>query len=74
VSDKPQPIMTDTLWRALVDAGVFQEDERIRRFVIDGKAREPLIIYVERYGDTRLLDVALTLDGVEIRSVEQVEP
>jgi hypothetical protein len=57
--------------KALVEAGVFREDEAIRRVVIDAQA-EPhgaVVMYVERWGDTRLLDVATTLDGVEIRGV-----
>jgi hypothetical protein len=66
---KPRVITTNTFWRALVDAGVFREDETISRIVIDAKAGDAVIMYVERWGDTRLLDVALTLDGVEIRGV-----
>jgi hypothetical protein len=65
-------ITGDTLWRALVAAGVFREeegDERVRRFVIDAETGHPVIIYVERWGDERLLHVAPTLNGVEIRGV-----
>jgi len=61
-------ITGDRLWRAFADAGVFREydDEKIRRFVIDAEAGRPVILYVERYGDERLLQVATTLDGVQI--------
>lgn len=64
-------ITGDALWRALVNAGVFREygDEQIRRVVIDAEVRQPVIIYVERYGDERLLNVAPTLNGVEVRGV-----
>jgi hypothetical protein len=62
--------MSDGFWRALVAAGVFREDEFIRRIVIDVQVGEPVVMYVERDGDERLLDVALTLDGVEIRGVD----
>jgi hypothetical protein len=64
---QPRIITTETFWRALVDADVFREDEKIRRIVIDAQAGDAVVMYVERLGDERLLDVALTLDGIEIR-------
>jgi len=66
-----RPITTERFWRALVDAGVFREEESIRRLVIDAQAGELLVMYVERWGDERLLDVALTLNGVEVRGVDR---
>jgi hypothetical protein len=62
-------IHTNTFWRALVDAGVFREDETIRRVVIDAQAGEAVVMYIERWGDERLLQVATTLEGIEISSV-----
>lgn len=62
-------ISTNAFWRALVDAGVFCEDEKVRRIVIDAKAGDALVMYVERWGDERMLVIAETLDGVEIRGV-----
>jgi hypothetical protein len=67
--NRPRLITTETFWRALVDASVFREDESIRRIVIDTQAGAAVVMYVERWGDTRLLDVAATLNGVEIRGV-----
>jgi hypothetical protein len=64
---QPRIITTEKFWRALVDAGVFREDEKVRRIVIDAQAGDAVVMYVERWGDERLLDVALTLDGIEIR-------
>jgi hypothetical protein len=66
---QPRIITTEKFWRALVDAGVFREDEKVRRIVIDAQADDAVVMYVERWGDERLLDVALTLDGIEIRGV-----
>ncbi len=66
---RPKLIFTDALWRALVAAGVFREDEVIRRIVIDAQADEPVVMHVERYGDERLLKVAQTLEGIEISQV-----
>jgi hypothetical protein len=72
---RPRLITTKAFWRALVDAGVLREDETIRRIVIDAQAGPgpsdsgAVVMYIERWGDTRLLDVATTLDGIEIRGV-----
>jgi hypothetical protein len=68
---QPRIITAQKFWQALVDAGVFREDERIRRIVIDAdpSRQAAVVMYVERWGDERLLDVALTLEGVEIRGV-----
>jgi hypothetical protein len=65
----PRLITTKDLYGALLEAGVFRKDDRIRRFVIDAGPGPEVVMYVERWGDTRLLDVATTLDGVEIRGV-----
>lgn len=53
---------------ALVAAGVIRDGEHIRRIVIDAQDSRPVVIHVERFGDERLLDVARTLDGVEVRA------
>jgi hypothetical protein len=66
---RPKAIFSDALWRPLIDAGVISEDQTVRRVVIDIQASEPVVVYVEQYGDERLLQVAQTLEGVEIRGV-----
>ena len=60
--------MSEKFFAALVEAGIFHEDEAntTRRVVIDAKGGQPVKIYVERAGDERLLNVALTLDGIEV--------
>lgn len=52
---------------ALLESGVIAKDERVRRIVIDASATEAVVMYVERYGDSRLLEVIPALTGVEIR-------
>jgi hypothetical protein len=55
--------------QALVDAGVISTEDRVRRVIIDAAVQEPVVVYVERYGDKRLLEIAPALTGVEIRNV-----
>jgi hypothetical protein len=62
-------IHSKSLFDALVKAGVVREDERIRRVVIDAQVGSAVRIYVDRFGDERLLQVVPTLDGIEISSV-----
>jgi hypothetical protein len=66
---QPRHIMSDALWPALVKAGLFREDESVRRIVIDAQAGCAVVMYVEHWGDERLLDVATTLEGIEVRGV-----
>lgn len=68
---RPRVISSYDWWQALVVAGVFRDDEMIRRVVIDAEAGGTVIIHVERFGDDRLLEVARTLEGVEIREVDR---
>lgn len=60
--------MSNEFFAALVSAGIFHEDEAntTRRVVIDAQGGEGVKIYVERAGDERLLNVTLSLDGIEI--------
>lgn len=51
---------------ALVRAGVLRADELYRRVVIDACAGQLVMIYAERFADQRLLDVAMTLDGIQV--------
>jgi len=52
---------------ALLASGVVTKEERARRVVIDASIGDAVILYVERYGDSRLLEVIPALTGVEIR-------
>lgn len=62
-------IMGRRFIQALLDAGVVSREDRVRRLVVDAHADGSVVLYVERYGDERLLDVVTTLDGVQIRGV-----
>lgn len=67
---QPRLITVQAFWQAMVNAGVFREDESVRRVVIGvNPDNHAVVMYVERWGDERLLQVATTLDGVEIRGV-----
>ncbi len=67
---QPRRIAPREFYQALVDAGVVCGDDSIYRVVIDVDPKNPaVVIYVERWGDERLLNVVTTLDGVEIRGV-----
>lgn len=68
---RPQRIHSNKFHAALVAAGVIRADEYYRRIVIDAQQGQAVVIYAERYADERLLDVVLTLDGIEIREQER---
>jgi hypothetical protein len=55
---------------ALKAAGIVRDGDYVRRVIIDINAECAVVVYVERYGDERLLDLVRTMDGIEIR--EQV--
>ncbi len=51
---------------ALRDAGIIRQGDFVSRVVIDAHIDRVVCFYVERFGDSRLLNVVTTLDGVEI--------
>ena len=56
----------------LTEAGIIRDGDYVYRVVIDITIDKAVIMYVERYGDTRLLDLTHALDGAEIEIREQV--
>jgi len=62
-------IKADLFLQALCDAGIIQREDAVRRVVIDATIGHAIVVYVECFGDDRLLNVATTLDGVEIKGV-----
>ncbi len=42
------------------------EDAKVRRIVLDVGMDDVVLVYVELFGDDRLLNVSTTLDGVRI--------
>jgi hypothetical protein len=53
---------------ALTGAGIIRKEDHVRRIVIDAQIGRGVIMYTERSGDERLLDVTRTLDGIEVRT------
>jgi hypothetical protein len=72
--ERPRRIHTNQFHQALIDAGVIRADESYRRIVIDAQAGEAVKIYAERFADERLLDVVMTLEGIEIRGEQEHQP
>lgn len=65
----PRTITSNEFYIALRDAGILREEDGAKRVVIDANEHDAVMIYVERYGDERLLNVVTTLNGIEISSV-----
>lgn len=68
MSQQHRVIRSDHFADALVAAGVIASGDKIRRVVIDANAGEAVVMYVERFGDERLLNVVTTLDGIEVHA------
>lgn len=66
MADVPKLVRGLKFMEALVAAGVIRHEDRVRRVVIDVPVDGPVVVYAERYGDERLLDVATTLEGVQV--------
>jgi hypothetical protein len=73
MTSPPRRITARQFHDALAAAGVIRGNEFYRRIVIDAQTGQAVVIYAERYADERLLDVALTLDGIEVRHGEPAE-
>jgi hypothetical protein len=63
----PRIITSNAFHDALVAAGVIRAEDGYRKIVIVAEAHDAVMIYAERFGDERLLGVAMTLDGIEVR-------
>lgn len=61
------------IYDALRLAGIIREGDHVRRVIIDINVSDAVIVYIERYADTRLLDLIPVLGGAEIRGVPAVE-
>jgi hypothetical protein len=61
----------DPLIAALREAGI--ADDNTRRVVIDLRPGHLPVVHIERFGDDKLLSVALALGGVEITR-EEIDP
>lgn len=73
--DKPHRIhgRSEELWDALRDSGIVREDDYVRRVIIDIDVRSAVTIYIERYADTRALELLPVLgQGAEIRWADKI--
>ena len=61
---KPKPLTAKAWFNALVEAGIVQENTA--RVIIDVNRGSIPILYIEQYGDTRLLNLVKDLDGITI--------
>jgi hypothetical protein len=66
------PILGKNLLKALRVAGI--ADEITRRVTIDIPCDDVVRIYIERYGDARLLDIIPAIAEDASLRIEQVEP
>lgn len=58
------------IYDALRLAGIIREGDHVRRVIIDINVSDAVLVYIERYGDSRLLDfVVPVLGNAEIRGV-----
>ncbi len=55
----------------LADKGIISHQESASRVIIDARASGPVRLYVERYGDERLLHLDLPR-GIEVSTTEAV--
>lgn len=55
--------------KAMVDAGIVRAEDNATRVVIDARADGVVTLYVERFGDERLLGVVTTLEGIAISEI-----
>ena len=69
MTDGPRIIQGKRFIDALLAAGVVTPGERVTRVVIDARVDHITTVYVERYGDERLLDVVSGLPAAEVREV-----
>jgi hypothetical protein len=67
---RPMRMLGRKMLEALTEAGIIRDGDYVRRVIIDIAVDNAVVLHVERYGDTRLLNLVRTMDGIEIR--EQV--
>lgn len=63
------------LWDALKSAGLVREGDYVRRVIIDINADAAVVVHIERYADTRTLEILPVLGrGAEIRWSPEQKP
>lgn len=61
-------MLAEPIQQALIAAGI--ADENTRRVVIDLEVGNFPLVYIERFGDDKLISVVQTLKGVEVEYVK----
>jgi hypothetical protein len=72
--DRPLRIHGRRFLDALTDAGIIRREDYVCRVVIDASIDSAVKVYVQRYGDERLLDAGLLsglLAGLTVTGEEQ---
>jgi hypothetical protein len=64
----PKMITPHALWESMVEAGIFHKEDKIRQFVIVADEHS-VRMFVEHYGDERMLKVSVTLAGIVVENV-----
>jgi len=52
---------------ALIETGIVSREDRVRRVVLDVEVGNVPVLYIEQYGDDRVLQVVAGLRKTEIR-------
>jgi len=60
------------IYDALRLAGIIREGDHVRRVIIDINVSDAVVVYIERYGDSRMLDLIPVLGGAEIRWSDKI--
>jgi len=62
------------IYDALRLAGIIRPDDHVRRVIIDIDASSAVLIYIERYADTRVLDIlpVIGYGRAEIRWADKI--
>lgn len=61
------------IYDALRQAGIIHDGDHVRRVIIDINVSDAVIVYIERFGDSRLLDLVIpVLASAEIRWADKI--
>jgi hypothetical protein len=65
---------SEELWNALRDSGIVRDGDYVRRVIIDIDVRSAVVVYIERYADTRALELLPVIGNgsAEIRWADKI--
>lgn len=70
--DPKTPIHSREFFQMLVEAGLFEDGDRIRRVVIDCQVGEAVKLYIERYAEQAWLNAGV-MAGLEVTPGEEYD-